>query len=209
MKPRPVSPDTPVLVVDALKVLHVGPVSFSVDRGECVALWGASGTGKSLLLRGIADLTAHQGRALLRGQPAASVPAPAWRQRVSLLPAESAWWRDRVGDHFTIRPDRWAAALDLPDQVWDWPLHRLSTGEKQRLAIVRMLQHQPRVLLLDEPTANLDPPNRDRVEALVTAYLEEHGAAAVWVGHDPAQRKRVATRRFQLISGQLQEDAGP
>ena len=72
--------------------------------------------------------------------------------------------------------------------------HRVVTGEQQRLSLARAMSCRPDVMLLDEPTANLDPDNVRRVEALVTDYLITHGAAALWVSHDPGQAHRVASR---------------
>jgi ABC-type iron transport system FetAB ATPase subunit len=83
---------------------------------------------------------------------------------------------------------------------------QLSSGEKQRLALLRLMVNRPRVLLLDEPTANLDPENVTRVEKLVAAYLRREGAAVLWVSHDPEQTRRVAQRRLRLQAGRLKRD---
>ena len=71
---------------------------------------------------------------------------------------------------------------------------RRSGGERQRVALLRMLANQPRVLLLDEPTANLDQDNVARVEKLVAAYMADQSAGVLWVSHDPRQTTRVARR---------------
>ena len=85
-----------------------------------------------------------------------------------------------------------------------WPLTRCSSGEKQRLAILRLLANKPRVLLLDEPTANLDAENTDKVESLIADYLANHNAMAIWVSHNHAQLRRVSTdKRFDLSDGRL------
>ena len=73
------------------------------------------------------------------------------------------------------------------------------------LALIRLLVNQPRVLLLDEPTANLDPASVERVEALLMRYRQQTGAAVLWVSHDPAQIARVATRHLSLQGGRLVE----
>lgn len=77
----------------------------------------------------------------------------------------------------------------------DWEVSRLSSGERQRLSLARLLAGYPKVLLLDEPTANLDKANTNRVEELILTYLREQGASALWVSHDPEQRHRMATHR--------------
>jgi ABC-type iron transport system FetAB ATPase subunit len=89
----------------------------------------------------------------------------------------------------------------------DQAVIRLSSGEKQRLALLRLLANQPRVLLLDEPTANLDPENTRRVEAVIREYCRERAAAVVWVSHDREQAARVADRQFEVADGRLRVSA--
>jgi UDP-glucose/iron transport system ATP-binding protein len=82
------------------------------------------------------------------------------------VPAEPGWWADTVGEHF----GEWTAALALvgdlgfPEEAKGWPIAHLSTGERLRLALVRALMVRPKVLLLDEPTAALDPASVAAVE---------------------------------------------
>ena len=83
---------------------------------------------------------------------------------------------------------------------------RCSTGERQRLALLRTLMRQPAALLLDEPTGNLDEDSTARVEALLDDYRRAHDAALLWVSHDPRQAARVAQRRFVLVDGRLVEE---
>lgn len=198
------------LVFRSLRFHGRGPVSLSVGAGECVGLTGASGTGKTLLLRAAADLDPHEGSVLLDGVDAQSLPAPEWRRRVGMLPAESAWWKDVVSEHFPADVDYGGLdALGLPRESMGWLVARLSTGERQRLALLRLLANRPRALLLDEPTASLDPDNVERVERLLADYRRETGAPTLWVSHDPAQAKRVAGRRFLLAEGGTLEEARP
>lgn len=182
----------------ALTTLHLGPIDWQINRGECVTLSGSSGSGKSLLLRAIADLDPHGGMVSLDGEDAMSMPGHVWRRRVALLPAEPFWWADSVGEHFAAVDEAQLQALGLSQQAMAWTVSRCSTGERQRLALARLLQHKPEVLLLDEPTAALDPQNVERVEALVETYRREHDVAVIWVSHDPAQRQRVATRHYRI-----------
>ena len=94
--------------------------------------------------------------------------------------------------------------IGLSGDVLEQPVARLSSGEKQRLALMRLLSNRPQVLLLDEPTANLDPVNTERVEAVIAEYLRVHQAAVIWVSHDPEQVARVASRYFEMCDGNLQ-----
>lgn len=191
-----------MLVVDNLSRPNLGPVALTLETGECVALRGASGAGKTLLLRAIADLDPADGRVALGGCDRDAMPAPEWRRLVGYLPAEPAWWADTVAEHFPQWDGGLAAELLLPEGVRDAPVARLSTGERQRLAIIRALLVGPRVLLLDEPTAALDARARDRVEALL-AERRRAGLALLWVTHDDEQAARVASRTLTVEAGAL------
>ena len=150
------------------------------------------------------------------GAEARSAMAPSrWRRRVGLLPAEAFWWADRVGEHFPgseLSPDALGAppgsvgllaGLGFEPDVLEWSVARLSTGERQRLALARLLAQAPEALLLDEATANLDPSNRERVELVVNGYRTDHAAAVLWVSHDPEQRERLGGRQFGIRDGRL------
>ncbi|HEB56682.1 MAG TPA: ATP-binding cassette domain-containing protein [Gammaproteobacteria bacterium] len=195
------------LSVNELAVLDIQPASFTLHTGECVGLSGPSGEGKSLLLRAIADLIPHGGTVMLDGEDCKHINPARWRRRVGLLLPESHWWSDRVGDHFPVREMDKVTALGFDEGVFDWQVSRCSSGEKQRLALLRLLANQPQVLLLDEPTASLDPDSVGRVEALLEQYRHEHGAPVLWVSHDPLQLGRVASRQLRLENKQLRESA--
>ncbi|MBB3229457.1 ABC transporter ATP-binding protein [Halomonas stenophila] len=197
----------PPLCLDRLDVGDLRPVSLRVAAGEVLCLAGPSGAGKSRLLRAIADLEPHGGMVTLGELAQADLPGHAWRRRVMLVPAESQWWAERVGDHFPAGDVRGLSTLGLTPAVLDWPVGRLSSGEKQRLALLRALARGPSVLLLDEPTANLDDATTRGVEAWLMARIREGGWPVIWVAHDPAQIARVATRRGRLESGRLVEEA--
>ena len=206
------------LRLERLQPHGLAPLHLRLEDGELVLVSGPSGSGKSLLLRAIADLDPHPGEAWVGGLARASLPAQEWRRRVGLLPAESHWWAERVGDHF---PDRlsptseWTGPRGAPDllnalgftgDALEWTVARLSTGERQRLALARLLAHRPEVLLLDEATANLDEANRTRVETLVTRYRIARQAAVLWVSHDPQQRRRLGGRRLVIEAGRLEPE---
>jgi len=189
-----------------------GPYSFQIQPASIVGLHGASGTGKTLLLRAIADLDPHQGQLRLGEMVCAQVSAARWRKTVGLLSAESFWWFDTVGEHFHV-PMRglqgFLRQLGFSSEVLNWEVSRLSTGEKQRLALVRLLQNQPRALLLDEPTASLDAANIGHMERLVLEYCKERQVPVLWVSHDAEQLARVADREFFFEhNGMLQEIRG-
>jgi ABC-type iron transport system FetAB ATPase subunit len=202
-----VTPSPSLLELDRLQRPAIGPVSLALAAGECICISGPSGAGKSQLLRAIADLDPHDGEVRLSGRPAAAITPPEWRHRVGLLPPESSWWLPRVADHFHAGASPPLAEVGLEVAILEQPVARLSSGEKQRLALLRLLANRPRVLLLDEPTANLDPENTRRVEALIAAYRESREAAVIWVSHDREQAARVCDRHFGIVDGALQQQA--
>ena len=191
-----------MLRLEDLKITNLEPVNLTIAPGECIGLSGESGTGKTRLLRAIADLDEHEGQVYSEDIAQDQVKAHEWRRRVALLPAESQWWYDRVGEHFSAR-DEDIKALGFNQEVLNWNTSRCSSGEKQRLSLLRMLSNGPRVLLLDEPSANLDAANTERVEKLIREYIEQHHAAAIWVSHDEKQFERVTSRSFKLVDGAL------
>ena len=76
----------PLLQINQLSRLMVGPLSLAVDDGDCLCIAGASGSGKSLLLRAIADLDPHEGQVVLQGEAAATILPNVLRTRIGLLP---------------------------------------------------------------------------------------------------------------------------
>tara|TARA_R110002012_G_scaffold61236_2_gene160636 strand:- start:1315 stop:1914 length:600 start_codon:yes stop_codon:yes gene_type:complete len=193
-----------MLSIRHLVRLHLGPIDLDMASGECVALRGRSGSGKSLFLRAIADLDPAEGAVALDGRDRNTMSAPDWRRQVGYLPAESGWWADRVGAHFVdwsaCRP--MAERLGLDPAVVDWSIARLSSGERQRLGFVRLLENRPCCLLLDEPTASLDEGAAEIVEQLVAEHCAA-GGCCLFVTHDTAQFTRIARRGYRLEDGVL------
>ncbi|MGW8228897.1 MAG: ABC transporter ATP-binding protein [Gammaproteobacteria bacterium] len=188
-----------------LAVLELQPLSLLLQPGECVCLTGPSGAGKSMLLRAVADLIPHVGDAQLDDLKCSEMKPSQWRRQVGYLPAESHWWSERLGDHFPETPEAGFKHLGFTPQVMDWQVSRLSTGEKQRLALLRLLTNQPHALLLDEPTASLDAVNVRNVETMIRDYRLQHNAPIIWISHDAEQVRRVANRVFELQAGVVQE----
>jgi len=181
----------------------LAPIDLELTTGECVCLSGASGCGKTLLLRAIADLDLSQGQVFLHERPRDDYSGPDWRKRVTYLAAESAWWDDRVRAHFPGRRIRFMEDLGMDLSLLSRPFKSLSQGERQRLALLRVLNRRPEVLLLDEPTASLDPDSTKQVENIIQRFRSERGVAVLWVSHDPKQIKRVADRHYQIKKGEL------
>lgn len=192
-----------MLKLQDMQIPGLKTVSLTIEAGECVGISGDSGCGKTRMLRAIADMDACEGEVCIGDTCRQDVSAHEWRKKVCLLPADSQWWFDTVGPHFPESGVDWSSLGFEPD-VMQWQIARCSSGEKQRLGILRMLVNHPRVLLLDEPTANLDAENTQKVEDLIDNYLQENNSMAIWVSHNHAQLRRVSPHKsFDLSDGEL------
>lgn len=174
-----------MLHVENLSRSGLQPVSLNLHPGECMVVRGPSGAGKSLLLRALADLDPSEGRVTLDGADRESMPAPRWRSLVGYVPAEPGWWADHTRDHFldwdALAP--LARRLGLRPDIGDDVVTRLSTGERQRLALLRALERRPRVLLLDEPTTGLDPMSRRNFLDALHRLHRERGMTVLMTSH--------------------------
>jgi tungstate transport system ATP-binding protein len=201
-----------VLQVDGLKI----------ERGEVFGLVGPSGAGKSTLLRllnFLEPLTTGRIRFLdIEFSISQPMPLP-YRRRVTtvfqrpILLNRSV--QANVGYGLSLRglrdPD--GKIEEALEQVGLRNLARqrartLSGGEAQRVALARAIVLQPDVLLLDEPTANLDPYNVGLIEEIVTNLNREQGTTLVLVTHNVFQAKRLAHRVALMLEGQIVEEAG-
>ena len=189
---------------------------LDIGRGEVLAVLGPSGSGKSTLLRLLNFLERPSGGEMLfDGQPAGALPL-AQRRRVTTVFQRPALLRRSVTANIAyglaLRGEKLpeAEATAWLDRLGLAPLARqradkLSAGEAQRVALARALVLRPDVLLLDEPSANLDPYNIGLIERLVGDGHAETGMTVVWVTHDVFQARRVAGRVAFLLDGRLVE----
>lgn len=187
----------------------------ALHAGESLAVTGPSGVGKTLLLRTLAGLrSADAGEVWFDGRRLGDWWLPEYRARVVYLAQRPGLPDGSVGEAlaapFALRVHRHQCfaredavrllmELDVPPTFLDQATDDLSGGEAQVAALVRALLIEPRVLLLDEPTAALDPQRTQRVEALLRTWLANGPQrACVWVSHDAAQIERVANRVLAL-----------
>jgi putative ABC transport system ATP-binding protein len=196
-------------------------VSFSICGGDRLALTGPSGAGKTLLLRALAMLDPiDDGKILWQGATVASGLVPTYRSHVMYLHQRPTLMSGTVADNlqqpFMLRVyrdrqfdrERIIHALAITGRDADFlnRSHRdLSGGERQVVAVLRAIQLDPVVLLLDEPTAALDAETRLAVEGLVAQWLGKspQARATVWVTHDVEQAARVADRVLTMRGGRL------
>jgi ABC-type lipoprotein export system ATPase subunit len=197
------------LVVQGLESALAGPFDLSIPPGGLLAISGASGSGKSLFLRMIADLDPNQGEVTLNGAARSGLAADEWRRRTPYVAAESGWWTDMAADHFDPkdRPRAQALAerLGVGREPFEGRVDRLSTGERQRLALVRGFMLNSPALLLDEPTGPLDPVSVEKVEELLKERAAA-GAIIILASHDPHQGLRLGARRLRMADRRLGED---
>jgi ABC-type iron transport system FetAB ATPase subunit len=147
----------------------------------------------------IADLDPCSGEVWLDGRERAGFTPPDWRRHVAYSAAEPGWWHPGLAAHFPNPAAARAMAplLGLDPALLDTEIVRLSTGERQRMALIRTLAMSPPVLLLDEPTGALDAGATALVEAMLRTRLAT-GVAILLVTHDPALAGRMGDRQLHM-----------
>ncbi len=190
-----------------------------VARGDVLAIVGPSGAGKSTLLRVLGFIerpTAGSVRFLASEYGPVNAPPLTTRRRVGLVFQRPILLNETVGENVAyglrVRGARIVAplvkrALSLVQlaHLEHAPARTLSGGEAQRVALARALVINPDVLLLDEPTTNLDPYNVSLIEQIIRAQHAEHKTTFVIVTHNVFQARRLATRAGLLLNGKLVE----
>jgi tungstate transport system ATP-binding protein len=192
----------------------IDAVSLTLDPGPLTCVMGPNGAGKSLLLRLIAGLIRPSGGHLTYGDA-----AQAGKNRIAFVFQRPVLLRRSVAanlDHAlktygvarSERPGRIAELLALGqlEAFARQPARVLSGGEQQRLSMVRALAARPALLLLDEPTASLDPQATAAIEALIAKVAAE-GVKVVLVTHDRDQARRMAGEIVFLHHGRVAERA--
>ena len=196
-------------------VLALSGVTLRVHAGERVALVGANGSGKSSLLRTLHGLLPwHEGHMqcspglrqamlfqrphLLRASVLTNVTLALWLDRALAL----SWSDARIRGLQALQRVGLSAVAQQSGR-------QLSSGQLQRVALARALAREPDLLLLDEPTASLDPHAKREVESLMQTFAQgsdERALTLIWASHNLGQVKRLATRVVYLEGGRLLAD---
>lgn len=194
-------------------------ISFNVETGEKVILTGPSGSGKSTLLKLVGSiLTPTEGTISYNGESISSIEPTAYRKEVSYVFQNAQLFDETVRDNlsfpYTIREETFDEKLakdyleqvKLPTNYLDKPIKELSGGEKQRIALIRNLLFEPRVLLLDEVTSSLDAKNREIILGMIEKLNKEEERTILMITHDQNQVEK-ADRVITIVDGRLEESA--
>jgi ABC-2 type transport system ATP-binding protein len=219
-------PAPPPIVVDRLvkrykAVTAVDGISFSIAAGSCTALLGGNGAGKTTTISTIMGLVEPtSGQVAVLG-----VAMPRYRHRVlHRMNFESPYvtmpMRLTVRQNLNVfgmlygcddvagRIDALSEELDM-DEFLDRPTGKLSAGQKTRVALAKSLINQPEILLLDEPTASLDPDTGDWVRGRLENYRRERNATVLLASHNMSEVERLCDRVIMLKRGRIEDDDTP
>jgi UDP-glucose/iron transport system ATP-binding protein len=202
-------------------------VSLTLRAGDRLGLAGPSGAGKTVLLRALARLDPlSSGDVFWQGGTVHGHRVPQFRARVMYLHQRPVLVEGSVEANlqlpFQLKQHRehqydrprivaWLNRLDRDESFLAKRQYDLSGGEAQLAGLLRALQLDPQVLLLDEPTAALDRHTATLAEELLSEWLADptHERAYVWVSHDTQQTERMCERMIRLLSGSLLSDQAP
>ncbi len=193
-------------------------ISETIKKGEIFTIIGPSGQGKTTLLRILGLLEKpSSGQILLDGQPICDLPdAHPIRRRIGMVFQNPVVFRETVFDNIALGlrfrgvPEdviREKVCMKLGEiglcDYADRMARTLSGGEKQRIALARVLITEPDILILDEPTANLDPLSTQVIEKLIRHYNKEQGTTVILSTHDLMQGQRIADRIAVMMGGRF------
>jgi len=221
----PAATESPIAVDRLVKrykaVTAVDGISFAIEAGSCAALLGGNGAGKTTTIStimGLVEPTAGAVTVLGAAMP---------RQRHRVLhrmnfesPYVNMPMRLTVRQNMTVfgmlygcedvagRIRTLADELELHD-VLDRQTGKLSSGQKTRVALAKSLINQPEILLLDEPTASLDPDTADWVRGRLERYRHERGATVLLASHNMSEVERLCDRVIMLKTGRIEDDDTP
>lgn len=204
-------------------------VSIQVERGECIAIIGHTGSGKSTLIQHLNGLMRPQsGKVIVNGLDVSDpkVDVRLLRRQVGLVfqNPEDQLFEKLVGDDIAYGPfkmglpiaevkERVEWAMELVglsfDEMKDRPTFALSGGQKRKVALAGVLALRPHVLVLDEPTAGLDPRSRNELLQRIRRLNQEEGLTVIFVSHNMEEVARLAQRVYVMANGQIACEGTP
>ena len=203
------------------EVPAVDDISFSIPRGSITGLLGGNGAGKTTTIAMIMGLllpTSGSVKVLGRANAAPALPrAAADEFRKPLCRNADAAHHSAEFDgvrhalrrgHLDDRIEELAEALDLT-RLLDRPTGKLSAGQKTRVSLAKSLINSPELLLLDEPTASLDPDTADWVRAHLESYCRERHATMLLASHNMHEVERLCERVIIMKQGRIEDDDTP
>lgn len=217
---------SPAIEVEGLSkrfgaVRAVESISFTVERGSTCALLGANGAGKTTTLAMVlglmtpsagsarvlgVDMRRHRYRVLERmnySSPYVDLP-----QRLSVRENLTVYARLYGLRDVRGRIARLAGELDL-ESLLDRPYRNMSAGQKTRVALAKALLNEPEVLLLDEPTASLDPDTADRLRSYLEAYQHRRHATVLLASHNMPEVERICDDVLMMRAGRIVDRGAP
>jgi ABC-2 type transport system ATP-binding protein len=219
--PGPAAIEVVRLVKQYKKTRAVDDVSFAVARGSITGLLGGNGAGKTTTIAMIMGLVLPtSGRVAVLGHPMPAEAAHVLGRMNFESPYVDMPMRLTVRQNLTIfgrlyavedlraRIDELARDLDLTEFL-DRPNGKLSAGQKTRVALAKALINRPELLLLDEPTASLDPDTADWVREHLETYRKAHEATILLASHNMFEVERLCDRVIILKRGRIEEDDSP
>jgi ABC-2 type transport system ATP-binding protein len=199
----------------------VDDVSFSIARGSITGLLGGNGAGKTstiAMIMGLVLATSGRIRVLGHSMPdeSASVlgrmnfesPYVDMPMRLTVRQNLTIFGRLYAVENLRERIEKLAADLDLGDFL-DRANGKLSAGQKTRVALAKALINQPELLLLDEPTASLDPDTADWVRRHLETYRSSRGATILLASHNMLEVERLCDRVIIMKRGRIEDDDSP
>src|SRR6266508_577015 len=224
-EPRSVSREPAIAVDQLVKVYKttraVDGISFALERGSITGLLGGNGAGKTTTIAMIMGLVMptsgtvkvlgaempHQRYQVLHKMNFES-PYIDMPHRLTVRQNLKVFGRLYAVEDLKTRIATLAQELDLVEFL-DRPVGKLSAGQKTRVALAKALVNSPQVLLLDEPTASLDPDTADWVRGHLERFRKERGATVLLASHNMAEVERLCERVIMMKRGRIEDDDTP
>lgn len=190
--------------------------SIKLDKNLITAILGSSGGGKTTFLKLLNNMiTADQGEIFYQNKNIESYDPVQLRREVVMLPQDPEIFKGSIRDNFKITEeiadngisknlnykellDKVSLSQDLDDNA-----ENLSGGEKQRLALARVMLLEPEVLLLDEPSSSLDKKTEEKIIKMVVDYVRENNRTLIMVTHSPEIAEKYADRIINIENGEI------